>query len=371
VADRLLHALFTNGIYRKHLVHRDNMQEVMLGYSDSNKDGGYWMANWSLYEAQGRIGRTCQKYGVILRLFHGRGGTVGRGGGRAGEAIMAMPIIIHNGRIRFTEQGEVISFRYALSAIAHRHLEQITRAVLLSTAHPCEHIVAEDDAALMSRIAEDSMAAYRSLVTDPDLWPWYTSITPIEQISNLPIASRPVSLGSAHQVATDDLRAIPWGFEWTQTRYIVPGWFGIGAALSAAVERDRVRMQELYLKWPFFRTIIDNAQRAMARARLGVAEEYAKLGGPEAARLHERIAADFALARGAVLAITGQETLLANNPVIRKSIELRNSYTDVLNLLQIELMKRRRQQFADEDDMLSRALLLSVYGIAAAMQSTG
>ena len=370
-SERLLQSLFTNDVYRKHLNNRHNLQEVMLGYSDSNKDGGYWRANWSLHVAQGSIGNICDTYGIELRLFHGRGGTVGRGGGRAGEAIMAMPPTTHNGRIRFTEQGEVISFRYALSAIAHRHLEQITRSMLLSTLHVGEHTAAPEDAKVMTRIAEESMEAYRSLINDPELWPWYTSITPIEQISSLPIASRPVSRGSAQQVAFDDLRAIPWVFAWTQTRYIVPGWFGLGGALSQAAKKDLKQLQRLYTAWPFFRAIVNNAQRAMARARLEVAKEYASQGGPEGFRLHSRIVVDFENAREAILAITGQDTLLENNPVIRKSIELRNSYTDVLNLLQIELMNRRRKGDVDDKEALSRALLLSVYGIAAAMQSTG
>ena len=370
-ADRLLDALFAEATYRKHLTSRGNLQEVMLGYSDSNKDGGYWMANWSLYEAQGKIGQACKAHGVEFRLFHGRGGTVGRGGGRAGQAIMSMPAVTHNGRIRFTEQGEVISFRYALSAIAHRHLEQITRAMLLSSAHLGEYDFGEGDAAFMSAIAQDSMSAYRALVQDPALWRWYTSVTPIEQISRLPIASRPVSRSSAQEVTFEDLRAIPWVFAWTQTRYIVPGWFGIGTALDAAVQENKARVQHLYQSRPFFRAVVDNAQRAMARARLEIAAEYAKLGGSESARLHKEIAADFAHGQKAILEITGQEMLLDNNPVIRKSILLRNPYTDVLNLLQIELMKRRREGGPDDGQRIARALLLSVYGIAAAMQSTG
>ena len=370
-AEQLLEALFTDATYNLHLCNRGNMQEIMLGYSDSNKDGGYWMANWSLHEAQERIGNVCQAHGISLRLFHGRGGTVGRGGGRAGEAIMAMPHVTHSGKIRFTEQGEVISFRYALPAIAHRHLEQITHAVLLSTAQENEYSERREDATLMSKIAQDSMTTYRALVDNADLWPWYASVTPIEQISNLPIASRPVSRGAAHQVAFDDLRAIPWVFAWTQTRYIVPGWFGIGGALCAALETHKQHLQRLYQSWPFFRAVLDNAQQAMARARLEIAEEYAQLDELQRTTLHDRIVTDFAQAKQAILEITGQESLLGNNPVIKKSITLRNPYTDVLNLLQVELMRRRRSGTGDSDESYAQALLLSVYGIAAAMQSTG
>ena len=370
-ADQLLRALFADETYRKHLAARGNLQEIMLGYSDSNKDGGYWMANWSLHEAQDRIGRTCAAHGVTLRLFHGRGGTVGRGGGRAGQAILAMPASTHNGRIRFTEQGEVISFRYALAAIAHRHLEQITRAMLLSSARFGGYEAKREDATLMSSIARDSMAAYRGLVHDPALWPWYVSVTPIEQISRLPIASRPVSRSSAQEVAFEDLRAIPWVFAWNQTRYVVPGWFGIGAALEAALKRHTGPMQDLYRTWPFFRAVLNNAQRAMARARLEIAESYARLDDRESRRLHNTIVEDFERGRRAILTITGQNALLDNNPVIRKSILLRNPYTDVLNLVQIELMKRRRAGEFEDEDRIAQALLLSVYGIAAAMQSTG
>ncbi len=233
-SGRLLEQLFTNPTYQTHLQGRSSLQEIMLGYSDSNKDGGYWMANWSLHQAQAVIASVCANHGVKMRLFHGRGGTVGRGGGRAGQAIMAMPAATHNGRIRFTEQGEVISFRYALGAIAHRHLEQITRAVLLAPAQSLESGTVDGSArALMTQIADRSMAAYRKLVQDDAFWSWYVAVTPIEQISGLPIASRPVSRGTGAEVAFDDLRAIPWVFAWTQTRYLVPGWFGIGRGAGA------------------------------------------------------------------------------------------------------------------------------------------
>ncbi len=371
LADQFLHALFADGVYKKHLENRGNLQEVMLGYSDSNKDGGYWMANWSLHEAQEKIGRACRAHGVELRLFHGRGGTVGRGGGAAGEAIMAMPAITSNGRIRFTEQGEVISFRYALADIAHRHLEQITRAVLLSAVQHKGYVPDADDVALMSSVAQESMAAYRSLVINPALWPWYASITPIEHISRLPIASRPVSRSSSSAVAFEDLRAIPWVFAWTQTRYIVPGWFGIGAALGKQAKTSLSRLKRLYRTWPFFRAVVNNAQQAMARARLEIAREYARLDETDNSPLHEIISDDFARAKEAILAITEQRVLLGNNRVIRESILFRNPCADVLNLLQIELMRRQREGAFADREQIARALLLSVYGIAAAMQSTG
>ena len=352
------------------------------------------MANWALHRAQDRLGRVCREHGVDFRLFHGRGGTVGRGGGRANQAIFAMPEPVHNGRIRFTEQGEVISFRYGRAGIARRHLEQIVHAMVLSTAEHTAHEGdggADDPAAgpapdaeaarLMAAIARRSFAAYRELIDDDTLWPFYTAATPIEHISRLPIASRPVSR-SGSKVAFDDLRAIPWGFAWIQTRYLVPGWYGIGRALDEVLSEDgghRETLARLYREWPFFTAVVNNAQREMARARLDIAALYAELAeeadearADEAHSHHQRIADDFAKARRAILAITGQGELLDNSPVIQKSIRLRNPYTDVLNLLQIELLRRfRGSEDEDERSALGEAIFLSINGIAAAMQSTG
>src|SRR5690606_23302012 len=246
-AHRQMAELFANATYRMQLDARRGFQEIMLGYSDSNKDGGYWMANWALHRAQEQLGRVCRDHGIDFRLFHGRGGTVGRGGGRANLAIAAMPAAAHNGRIRVTEQGEVISFRYSLSGLAHRHTEQLVSAQLLATArartdgastHAADGAVPVSDAELMDEIAASSMRAYRELIDADGFWDWYIAITPIEQISRLPIASRPVSRKDAAEVAFDDLRAIPWVFAWTQTRYIVFGWYGIGAALAEIVRDD-------------------------------------------------------------------------------------------------------------------------------------
>ncbi len=370
LAGKLLTGMFEHPAYKKHLQHRNSLQEIMLGYSDSNKDGGYWMANWALHQAQGRIGRICKEAGIDLRLFHGRGGTVGRGGGRAGQAIIAMPRIIHNGRIRFTEQGEVISFRYALPAIAHRHLEQIVRAMLIAPLRVADE---KDDAVIMQRMADVSMKAYRSLIDDPEFWPWYASATPIDQISRLPIASRPVSRGSVHQVDFEDLRAIPWVFAWIQTRYIVPGWYGAGNAFEEILTNHLSDLQRMYKEWPFFEAVLNSAQREMARTRLEVASEYASLASDlgAAERIHQRIIEDYKKAEAAILKITGYEKLYSHVPVFRKSVKLRNPYSDVLNLLQVELIRRSRNDVEPDKERLVHALLLSVNGIAAAMQSTG
>ncbi|HSR41458.1 MAG TPA: phosphoenolpyruvate carboxylase, partial [Longimicrobiales bacterium] len=407
-AAERMRRLYDHGLYAEQLRARGGLQEVMLGYSDSNKDGGYWMANWALYRAQDALGRVSREHGVELRLFHGRGGTVGRGGGRANEAILAMPPSVHSGRIRFTEQGEVISFRYGLGDIARRHLEQIVSAVVRTVApgtgseEAGTRVAAEPEvgeprdggpgpegaAPLMDALASEAMAAYRELIDDPGFWPWYTRTTPIEHISRLPIASRPVSRGSTDEVAFEELRAIPWVFAWTQVRYLAPGWFGTGRALEALGRGggeggsgdaggggdpdapgypDAAR---LYREWPFFRALVDDAQREMGRARLPIAEAYDRLGTASGSPFHRRLADDFGRARRGVLAVTGQDGLLADEPVIRRSIELRNPYTDVLNLLQMELLRRARDEEPVSEER-RQALFLSINGIAAAMQSTG
>jgi len=384
-ADDRMEALFTDDLYAAHLAGRDGFQEIMLGYSDSNKDGGYWMANWALHKAIYRLGVVCDDYDVDLCLFHGRGGTVGRGGGHTYQAIRALPPIVHNGQIRFTEQGEIISFRYALPDIARRHVEQLVSATLTSTARAEDGAhrdgpvgLAEEEAevaALLDEIADRSMATYRGLIDDEAWWPWYTEVTPIEHISRLPIASRPVSRSDGEEVHFDDLRAIPWGFAWTQARYIVPGWYGTGNALVgvlADVDGALDTLRRCYRQWPFFTAVLDSAQREMARARLPIARTYDTALRSSPTSFHEPIAADFDRGQDAILDVTQQQELFDNSPVLKKSITLRNPYTDVLNLLQIELIQRARQHDPNQvPEDIRTALFISINGIAAAMQSTG
>jgi len=383
--DRL-RSLLRHPLYRLQVDARGSMQEVMLGYSDSNKDGGYWMANWALRRAQEGLGRACRDEGVELRLFHGRGGTVGRGGGRSNRAILAMPRVVQNGRFRATEQGEVISFRYSLPEIAHRHLEQIVSAVLRGAAVAEGAAPADGDperAELLEGMAERGMAAYRELLDAGSFWPWYLRATPIRHISRLPLASRPASRRTG-EIEFEGLRAIPWNFAWSQTRYLVPGWYGTGRALGPLVDDPRKldACRAMYRDWPFFRAVVDDAQREMGRARLELSRMYAALAEPEggaADGIHARIEAEFERARSALLRITGQRDLLDNEPVIQESIRLRNPYTDVLNLLQLELLCRWRAGDAErggtggegDRDRLAGEILLSLNGIAAAMQSTG
>ena len=373
-AETLLGTLLTNPSYREYLDRRGSFQEIMLGYSDSNKDGGYWVANWRLHRAQRDLTRACREQGVRVRLFHGRGGTIGRGGGRANRAILAAPPESQSGPIRFTEQGEVISFRYALPAIAHRHLEQITSAMIVA-AHGSRHRASsEPDGAgeAMERIAATSRAAYRTLIDDPQFWPWYMSSTPIAHISDLPLASRPV-LRSVGDADFERLRAIPWGFAWTQVRATVPGWFGIGTGLSQSLEKSDGmldRFREWNDSWPFFSAVVANAEQDLARARLPITARYAASAGHgEDDPLLAAIQREFAIARELVCEITGSASLLDRRPVIAQLIAARNPDTDALNLCQIELMRRSR--LGDEDPKLPAALLASLNGIAAAMQSTG
>ncbi len=386
-ADDRMETLFTHPVYATHLEGRDGFQEIMLGYSDSNKDGGYWMANWALHKAIHALGVVCDEHDVDLRLFHGRGGTVGRGGGHTSEAIQALPPVVHNGRIRMTEQGEIISFRYALPDIARRHVEQLVDATLTATANAqdrspddnpllADKVSMESDVVtLMDRLAEEGMSAYREFIDNPEGWQWYTAATPIEHISRLPIASRPVSRASeGEEVEFENLRAIPWVFAWTQTRYIVPGWYGTGRAFATLIEENpdvRDTLRELYENWSFFQTVLDSAQREMARARLPIAERYDALADVGTS-FHEPIVDDYKQAEDAILKITDQEALFDSNSVLKKSIELRNPYTDVLNLLQIELLKRYRSSTdTEEQETLREAIFLSINGVAAAMQSTG
>lgn len=373
------------------------VQEIMLGYSDSNKDGGFLMANLCLDRAQRRIAEAVRSRGLLLRFFHGRGGTVGRGGGRAGRAILAAPAPARTGRLRFTEQGEVISFRYALPAIAQRHLEQIVHASLIASADERESGGGAEVGDLLERLAERSMARYRGLVDDPEFWPWFSAATPIGSIAGLPIASRPVMRGvssapaggsgasvggtagagagaaAAGSAAFEQLRAIPWVFTWVQMRALVPGWFGLGAALGSATEAELDLLSAEYRRSAWLSTVIDNAAQELLRARLMIARRYAEAHGSLAGRrLMDELVSEHAAATRGVLRVSGRADLGGESPLIARSIRERNPWTDVLNLVQIELLGRRRAVHeVAEAAALDQLLMQSVSAIAAAMQSTG
>jgi phosphoenolpyruvate carboxylase len=384
----LLRELFAEPAYRRHLdtlAQQDSSpgptastqilleQEIMLGYSDSNKDGGFLMANVALHAAQAQLVDAAREQGVTLRFFHGRGGTVGRGGGRAGRAILAVPAHARSGRLRFTEQGEVISFRYALPEIAHRHLEQILNAAIRASLPDRSSRQTSDEmqlAPLIARLGQVSMDRYRQLISDSAFWPWFLAASPIAHIGSLPIASRPVSRGGSSGFAFSDLRAIPWVFAWIQMRALTPGWFGIGTALDSCTPQERQTLAAALPSSPFLSTIFENAAQEMARTRLPIARRYAQRvrGGDTFAATLEH---EFALATKYTLELTGQPTLLARAPIIEASIKVRNPWTDVLNLIQIELLDRcQSASDADRPD-LQHAILATINGIAAAMQSTG
>ena len=381
-AEQIVEVLLANPAYAAHLAARGAFQEIMLGYSDSNKDGGYWASSWGLQVAQDRLARRARAAGVEIRFFHGRGGTVARGGGRANRAILASPQASWNGRIRFTEQGEVISFRYAMPALAQRHLEQIVNAMLRTAAAGPDDaggpaVAADPPAALMDAVAARSRIAYRSLVDAPGFWERFLERSPVLHVGRLPIASRPVSREGV--LDFEGLRAIPWVFSWTQMRANVPGWHGVGSgfeALFTEAPEALGRCREAYRAGGVagaagcFRAFIDNAQQEMARTRLEVARWY--LGGDALGdALQQRIEAEFARTRAAVLAITGQRELLDNNPTIQRSIHERNPDTDLLNALQVELLRRWRGTPPERRGEIEGLILLSVNAIAAAMQSTG
>ena len=370
----VLESLFSDPVYGGQLDARGRFQEIMLGYSDSNKDGGYVASTWRLQVAQDRVARACRDHGVELRFFHGRGGTVARGGGRANRAILSAPAASRNGRIRFTEQGEVISFRYAMPALARRHLEQMVNAMLLATGGAGTIDVHAGDAleAVMESISNRSREVYRALVDDPSFWPVFVSRSPVLHIGELPIASRPVSRGGG-DLDFDGLRAIPWVFSWTQMRANVPGWYGLGSAFEEAFERDGSLLEACrasYAEGGWFRSLVDNAQQEMARARLTVTGWYL-LAVPDGAALHARLRAEFDRTERVVLAITGQQAILDNNPVIQQSIIERNPDTDLINALQVELLERWRRAGDADRPAIAGLVMLSVNALAAAMQSTG
>ena len=348
---------------------RENEQEIMLGYSDSNKDGGFLMANVALAIAQREIAEVFTKHNVKLRYFHGRGGTIGRGGGRAGRAILAAPLGARTGRLRFTEQGEVITFRYALPDMARRHLEQIVHASLIASSGTTTSQHDPQLETIAMGLASSARDAYRSLIDDPEFWPWFIAVTPIEHIGSMPIASRPVSRASGSALTFDRLRAIPWVFSWGQMRALVPGWFGIGTAMSSASKDQRASLHASVNR-PFISTVLENASQEMARARLPILKRYA-LAAPNGEAMYARIESEYTRTKSEILAITGNKTLMDHSPVVAASIKDRNPWTDILNLSQIELLKRYAKASESDQAVLKAVIQASINGIAAAMQSTG
>ncbi|MBS1706901.1 MAG: phosphoenolpyruvate carboxylase [Armatimonadetes bacterium] len=359
---QLLRELLNSKLYRDYLESTGNLQEIMLGYSDSSKDGGYLASNWGTYRAQGELAEIAKAAGVEIRFFHGRGGTVGRGGGRASKAILSQPPGSFHGQIRFTEQGEVISFRYSLSPIAHRHLEQIVSATLVASLMEQVSSPPEWHAA-MADLAEVGRNKYRALVyDDPDFWSFFSETLPFQDVAGLSIASRPVLRPDQGSSGIEQLRAIPWNFAWVQSRYGVPGWFGLGTALSAF--KDLELLQKMAREWRFFRTVLENAELELARTDMRTAWLYASQSADLGKKFHAIIEEEYSLTLKSILAVTGESDLLSSSKVVHKTIAFRNPLVFPLNQLQVALHRL-------PDNEYKEAKLQTLLGIASGMQSTG
>ncbi|MCB9158787.1 MAG: phosphoenolpyruvate carboxylase [Caldilineaceae bacterium] len=376
MAPELMRELFDNDAYRRHLRARGNSQQIMIGYSDSNKDGGYLRANWMLFQAQRALAQTCDEANVTLTLFHGRGGTLGRGGGPANRAILAQPPESVRGRIRITEQGEVVSARYANPGIAHRHLEQLVNAVLLTSGkrpyYPDEEMWSD----CMEELSTIAFDAYRALVTQPEFITYFHEATPIDHIDALNIGSRPSRRKATQDIR--DLRAIPWVFAWTQTRVNLPSWYGVGTAVETWIaagdpEQRLAHLRDMYAEWPFFRTVLDNVQMGLAKADMNISALYANLTDEHTRDVvFNQLHTEFERTLRVVLDIAQVDHLLENEARLARSIKLRNPYVDPLNMLQVGLLQKlRTEPDSALVDRWRESVLMAVNGIAAGLQNTG
>ncbi len=378
-AEVIIQRLLTSPVYRRHLDLRGNVQEVMIGYSDSNKETGFLQSSWALYQAQCALGDAARRTGVTIQIFHGRGGAIGRGGGPANRAILAQPAGTMGGRLRFTEQGEMIADRYGSAGIAERHLEQIINAVLRNSFHAGEERPLPTWQRLLERLAEQACLHYRELVYDtPEFLTYFEQATPIAEIGQLKIASRPPRRsegGKAAAAGIDQLRAIPWVFSWMQRRHTLPGWYGLGSAVCSHLTEspdDRQELMTMYARWPFWRTLIDNAQMILAKADLTIARLYADLVEDPAIgnRIYDRIAAEYHKTADMIKLITGQTELLDNMPILQNSIQRRNPYVDPLSFIQLVLLQRLRAGDEPREELLT-GVLESINGIASGLKNTG
>lgn len=362
-------------VYRSIVAARGQHQEVMLGYSDSNKDGGYLAANWALYRAELDLVEAARTTGIRLRLFHGRGGTVGRGGGPSYDAILAQPPGAVNGSLRITEQGEVIAAKYAEPRIAHRNLETLLAATLESTLLDVEGLGDDADPAyqVLDELAALAQRAYAELVHEtPGFVEYFEASTPVSEIGALNIGSRPSSRKPTTSIA--DLRAIPWVLAWSQSRVMLPGWYGTGTAFAQWIADDDTRLsvlQDLYRRWPFFRTVLSNMAQVLAKSDMGLAARYSELVDDEElrARVFDKIVAEHTRTIEMYKLITGQDDLLADNPALARSVFNRFPYLEPLNHLQVELLRRYRG--GDTDERVQRGILLTMSGLATALRNSG
>jgi phosphoenolpyruvate carboxylase len=369
--QEILRSLLENDFYRAHLQRRSNRQMVMIGYSDSNKDAGLASARWALQEAQTELARVFREQDIELNLFHGRGGTISRGGAKTHAAVLGAPPGTVNGRLRVTEQGEIINEKYGLRGIALRTLEQAAGSVALATAMP-EHRGNDmpEWHDMMQVIADVSRDTYRKLVFEsPGFYEYFRRGTPIDLIERMRIGSRPSSRRGGEGV--EDLRAIPWVFAWTQTRLMLPGWYGLGSGLAAARKQfDDTAFREMFSEWYFMRVLTADAEMVLAKADIGIARYYSELAG----ELHEEffpiIEKEFELTCELILDYSNHDALLDGDTTLQRAIMLRNPYVDPMSLLQVDLLGRWRETNYEDQELFS-ALLASVNGIAQGLQNTG
>jgi phosphoenolpyruvate carboxylase len=372
----IMDELFSIPFYRELLKSRDNTQEVMLGYSDSNKDGGYLTANWELYKAEVELVKVFEKHGIELRLFHGRGGTVGRGGGPSYQAILAQPPGSVNAQIRITEQGEVISSKYSDPEIGRRNLEILVAATMEATMvhHHGSDSTMPEFHRIMEGMSRDAFASYRKLVYEtPGFTDYFFAATPIREIAELNIGSRPSARRATQNI--EDLRAIPWVFSWSLNRAILPGWFGFGSAVKQFIEREgdagMKQLQAMNQNWAFFRGLLSNMDMVLSKTDMGIASRYAELVPDEElrARIFGAIESEWQTTVDMLFAITGATTLLEDNPTLARSLTTRTPYIDPLNHLQVALLYRHRA--GDSDEKVKRAIHLTINGIAAGLRNSG